>query len=247
MEALRKIWRRFFEYNWKFGIFLIVLFGIPRFILVFQANMSGGYGVAFIIFFIMWFAPLVFLTKQGRREIGIKRPNQYIRLLYSFGIGILSCAIIFGIFLLLFDKSLSNAFVYMGRVGSVPGSISDSDKFIYLIISAIPIMLFSPIGEEFLYRGVVHGSFVSRFGETKASVFDSLAFAFTHLANFGIIYNAGNWSFLPIPAFIWVLSMFLLSLVFFRCKLMCDSIFGAVFSHAGFNLAMMYIIFYHIL
>ena len=108
-------------------------------------------------------------------------------------------------------------------------------------------MIFSPIGEEFLYRGVIHGSFVSKFGEIKASVFDSLAFAFTHLAHFGIIYIAGNWSFLPVPALLWIVSMFFVSQIFFRCKLMCDSIFGAVFSHAGFNFAMMYFTFYHLL
>lgn len=107
-------------------------------------------------------------------------------------------------------------------------------------------MLFSPIGEEFLYRGVVHGSFIAKYGEVKASIFDGLAFALTHLAHFGIIYQAGSWDFYMVPALLWVVSMFTVSQVFFRCKLMCDSIFGAVFSHAGFNFAMMYFIFYYI-
>ena len=105
-------------------------------------------------------------------------------------------------------------------------------------------MIFSPIGEEFLYRGIIHGSFVPKFGEMKASVFDSLAFAFTHIAHFGIIYTLGAWQFLPVPALLWVASMFLVSQVFFRCKLFCDSIWGAVAAHSGFNFVMMYGIFY---
>jgi len=107
-------------------------------------------------------------------------------------------------------------------------------------------MIFSPIGEELLYRGVVHGSFVKKFGENKASVFDSLAFAITHLAHFGIIYNSGHWSFLPLPSLFWIIAMFCVSRLFFRCKQFSDSIYGAILSHAGYNLAMMYLIFYHI-
>lgn len=246
MQALRKFWLRYFQYNWKFGLFLILLFGIPRFILVLQANMSGTYNYAFIIFFLMWFTPIIFLTKQGRKSISLNRPNHYIRLLYSFALGLLSCTAIFFVFYLLFGHSLNNAFGYIGRLGAIPSNLPASDKWIYFLIATIPSMIFSPIGEEFLYRGVVHGSFVSRFGEVRASYFDGLAFALTHLAHFGIVYTALGWSFLPIPAVLWVLSMFAVSQVFFRCKLLCDSIWGAVFSHAGFNFTMMYFIFYWI-
>lgn len=246
MESLRKFWQRFFSYNWIFGLFLILLFGIPRFALVLQANVSGKYNFAFIIFFLMWFAPLVFLTKQGRRSMGMKRPNHYVRLLFSFIAGVLSCAVVFGLFLLLYEKAEGNAFVYIAKAGGVPAGLADLDRLIYFLIAAIPSMLFSPIGEEFLYRGVVHGSFVQRFGETKASFFDSSAFALTHLAHFGIVYQITGWAFLPVPAVLWVFSMFTVSQVFFRCKLMCDSIYGAVFAHAGFNFAMMYFIFYSI-
>lgn len=247
MDFLRKFWLRFFNYNWKFGLFLILLFGIPRFILVLHANMAGGYGTAFIIFFIMWFAPLIFLTRQGRRNIGIKRPEKYIQLFYSFLIGVASCTLIFMLFQMLYGNTLNNAFVYISQTGVSPENISSSDRLIYFIIGVIPSMLFSPIGEEFLYRGVIHGSFVSKFGETKASVFDSLAFALTHLAHFGIIYTAGIWEFLPLPSVLWVISMFFVSQLFFRCKMMSRSIFGAVLSHAGYNFAMMYFIFYHVL
>lgn len=106
-------------------------------------------------------------------------------------------------------------------------------------------MIFSPIGEEFLYRGVIHGSFVEKSGEFKASIYDSLAFALTHLAHFGIIYDGEAWQFLLAPSILWVLSMFLVSQLFFRCKMMSQSIFGAVLSHSGYNLAMMYLIFYY--
>lgn len=244
-ESQRKI-TRFFKWNWAFGLFLILLFGIPRFILVLQANISGGYSQAFIIFFLMWFTPLIFLTRHGRKEIGIKRPKKYISLLYSFIAGTFACIAIFILSHLIYGNSLNNPFVYMANASSIPDNLFGSDKLIFFIIAVIPCMLFSPIGEELLYRGVIHGSFTSKFGEIKASYFDGLAFAITHLAHFGIIYSLGTWTFLPLPSLLWILSMFFVSQVFFRCKQMCDSIYGAILSHAGFNFGMMYLMFYHL-
>jgi hypothetical protein len=248
MNVLRNFWKQLFEYNWTFGIFLIVLFGVPRFILVLNANSSGsGYGFVSIIFVVMWFAPLIFLTKKGRKEIGIKIPDRPLRLLYSFVLGAASCAILFFVTNLLFGTSLENSFFYISKSYSVPVDALNTNRFMIFILFAFYGMIFSPIGEELLYRGVVHGSFVSRFGENKASIFDAMAFGLTHLAHFGIIYHLGNWSFLFIPALLWVLFMFAVSRLFFKCKQMCNSIFGAMASHAGFNIAMMYFIVYYIL
>ncbi len=108
-------------------------------------------------------------------------------------------------------------------------------------------MTFSPIGEELFYRGIVHGSFVPQLGEQKASIADSLAFALTHLAHFGIVYTAGSWNFLFLPAMLWVFFMFLSSRIFFICKEKTGSISGAILSHAAYNLTMMYFIFYQVL
>lgn len=240
---LRKYWNSRFLYNWKLGVFLILLFGIPRFIIVLQSYVDRSYATVMFVFLSMWLVPFILLTKDGRRNIGIKYPSHWWRIVLSFIAGGLTCYIIFCLFFFLFQTSIENAFLYIA--GNNPSSgVSEPDKLIYFCIAVIPSMLFSPIGEEFLYRGIIHGSFVSKFGETKASIFDSLAFALTHIAHFGIIYMSGIWQFLPIPTILWVLSMFITSQVFFRCKLYCNSIWGAVAAHSGFNFIMMYGIFY---
>ena len=149
---------------------------------------------------------------------------------------------------LLFAETVSNWFVYISNSYAVPkASLSESDRLIYFIIYAVIGMTFSPIGEELFYRGLVHGSFATDFGDRKASMLDSLAFALTHLAHFGIVYFSGHWSFLFFPALLWVFFMFIASRLFFFCKQKTGSILGAISSHAGYNLAMMYFIFYHIL
>ena len=105
-------------------------------------------------------------------------------------------------------------------------------------------MTFSPIGEELFFRGIVHSSFAKSIGEKKASIVDSSAFALTHISHFGLVFISNQWRFLSVPAIIWVLSMFLVSVLFFTFKKYTGSILGAMICHAAFNLGMIYCIFY---
>lgn len=241
---LKKYLTRYFEYDWRFGLFLILLFGLPRFAVVLHSYMNKSYAWVMLVFLLMWITPFLLLNKNGRKFIGLQKPNHYWRLCTIFISGALICLLIFCLFVLLFGKSTNNAFVYIGSNNAV-ASLTLSGRYIYFIIAVIPSMLFSPIGEEFLYRGIIHGSFVKKFGDKTASIFDSLAFSLTHIAHFGIIYIAGNWQFVLLPTIIWVISMFITCRIFFLCKQYSNSIWGAVISHAGFNAMMMYLIFYH--
>ena len=245
---LKPVWQKIFKFDWVFGLVLILLLGIPRFIIVLNANITGNYNLIAVIFLFMWFSPFVFLTKAGRRYIGIKKPANYYWLFYSFIAGALICAVIYGIAILLFKHTFNNCFVYISKSYSASKiALNDSQRLIYFFIYSLTGMTFSPIGEELFYRGLVHGGFAGSFGEQKASIADSSAFALTHLAHFGTVYISGSWHFLFIPALLWVFSMFIASRVFFICKQKSGSIIGAIFSHAAFNLTMMYFIFYHIL
>ncbi len=241
--------KKLFKFSWQFGLALILLFGIPRFLIVLQANATANYSFTSIIFLVMWITPFVLLTKHGRRTIGMKKPKNYLWLLYSFFIGIILCTIVYTIGTWLYQSTIDNWFVYISKsYGSIPSeALEGSNRNSYFPIFAVIGMTFSPIGEELLYRGLIHQSLVPKFGNNKASVLDSIAFAVTHLAHFGIIYSLGAWRFHLIPAVIWMFLIFLTGRLFFYCKTKTGSIFGAIISHAGFNLAMTYFIFYYIL
>lgn len=241
-SPLRKFWSTLFSFKWQLGIVLILLFGIPRFIIVMHSYVIGSYLSVMFVFIVMWFMPLILLNRDGRRYIGFKKPRCK-QLMLSFFAGALSCVLMFYLFMFLYDNTVSNAFVYIG--GNNPGAaILGSDKWIYYIIAVIPSMIFSPIGEEFLYRGIIHGCFTTAMTDQKASYCDSAAFGLTHIAHFGLIWYMNSWQLLIAPTLLWVLSMFFASQVFYRCKVMSGSIWGAVAAHAGFNAAMMTAIFF---
>jgi len=245
---LRPLWQKLFKFNWILGLVLILLLGVPRFIMVLNANVTGNYSKIAIIFLIMWIAPIVLLSKEGRKYIGIKKVENYLWLLYSFIVGIILCALMYFVGILLFQSTHSNWFVYIAKSYQAGGMVlNDNVRLTYFLIYAFTSMTFSPIGEELFYRGIVHGSFALNFGDKKASIADGLAFALTHLAHFGIVFIFGSWKLLFFPALLWVIFMFLASQLFFYCKEKTGSIIGAIVSHAGFNLAMIYFIFYHIL
>ena len=243
-SSLRPVWRKFFQLNWKFGLFLILALCIPRFLLVLQANETSNYGFIGAIMFVSALVPFVFLSKTGRSQIGLTKTNAFGMLVAAFIIGIALSLFLHVIGKLLYEDSFQNWYAYIGKSYNIPEVISASDKLAIFIVMAITGMIFSPIGEELFFRGVVHGSFAKSIGDQKASIVDSVAFALTHIAHFGLVFINGNWTFYFVPTLIWVIGMFLVSIVFFQMKKSSGSILGAILCHAGFNLGMIYCIFY---
>jgi membrane protease YdiL (CAAX protease family) len=246
MTPLWSYWRRLgIVFNWQFGLALILLFGIPRFFIVLQSNMSGNNQYVSIIFLLMWVAPWVLLTKQGRRDVGIRSPRPVWKLLPALLLGITASALVYGLGSVLYGSQPQNWLVYIAR--SYPSDGLPEQRWMFFLISAGVSMLFSPIGEELLYRGLIHDSFAQDIGNFRASLVDSSAFALTHLAHFGFLYLNGSWTFAWLPALLWVGLMFLSSRLFYGCRVWADSIWGAVCCHAGFNLGMAYFIYFYIL
>lgn len=243
-KELRPFWNKLFDFNWKFGLFLIIVICIPRFLLVLRANVIGNYSSIGLIMFISAIVPFLFLSRYGQKQIGLTKPKHYQWLLFAFIIGLLFSFLLFYIGKSLYGNSYSNWYHYIGKSYKIPAVINQHNKVVMFSIFASTGMIFSPIGEELFFRGVVHASFAKSIGERKASIIDSAAFALTHIAHFGLIYVNNQWDFLTIPTLIWIASMFLASILFFICKQRSGSIIGAVFCHAAFNLGMTYCIFY---
>lgn len=247
MDFFKRHLKHTLSFNWKLGLALIFIFGVPRFFAVLNASKTGDYRFTSIVFVVMWIAPFLLLTKQGRTEIGIKKPDNYRAIFLGFILGGLVCLVVWWLGTWLYKDTVQNWMVYISKSYQVPMDQNfDSVRLKYFIIFGITSMIFSPIGEELLYRGLIHRCFSEKFGENKASIIDSLAFGLTHLAHFGILFIDGRWFFYWLPAILWVMLMFFASRVFFLVKQKSNSIWGATLCHAGFNLMMTYLIFYHI-
>ena len=243
-KELNCIWNKYIKLDWRFGLILLLVVCTMRFIFALHANVMGNYSLISYIMVFSALTPFIFLSKEGRKQIGMTKPNNYLWLLYSLFIGIILSTVLFLLGYFLYSTNIENWYVYIGNSYNIPEGIAGKDKLIYFSIMALTGMIFSPIGEELFFRGIIHTSFSKSIGDKKASIIDSSAFAITHLSHFGIVYLSGIWKFLFIPSLIWMAGMFFSSLWFFRCRKKSGSIWGAVICHAGFNLGMIFWIFY---
>jgi uncharacterized protein len=232
------------EFNWKFGLTLILLICVPRFLLVMNANAMANYEPIGLVMAVSALIPFIFLSKYGREKIGIKKPTNYKSLLIAFVVGMTASIFLYFLGQMLYGNSYQNWYQYIGKSYKIPLGINHQDKQILFAIMAFTGMTFSPIGEELLFRGIIHASFEKSIGERDASIVDSFAFALVHISHFGLVFINNRWAFYTIPAIIWVLSMFCVSLLFFKFKKHSGSILGAIICHATFNLGMIYCIFY---
>lgn len=245
---VRAPFRAVLPLNPRTGVLLVVAFGVVRVILVLQANVTGSYQVVSLVFVAMIALPWLLLTRDGRMRIGLIRPERWRWVLPAVVAGVVMALTVYAAATALWGHTLSNPFAYIAlSYSNVPASPSGADRLIYFIIFAVIGMLFSPIGEEVLYRGIAHESFAAGLGDGRAALIDAAAFGITHLAHFGIVFVAGAWAFLPLPAFFWVVAMFLASLAFYAFRKLTGSLVGAIAAHAGFNLAMNWVIFYAII
>lgn len=242
---IKEFWKEKIKLDFKLGLGLIIIFSITRFIAVMYGIQSGDNKYLPIVFSAMIILPFVLLNKEGRVYSKLKKPNSLLSILKSLLLGTAACYLVFLIGQLLYGNDLLNWFRYIGESYPIDfGSISNSDKKIYFFVFIIIGMTFSPFGEEILYRGMIHSSFIKKYGERRSAIIDSLAFGVVHLAHYGFIYQNGTWELKLIPSLIWILLMFCTGLIFNYCKKFSDSIWGAIVAHMGFNITMTYLIFY---
>jgi hypothetical protein len=226
-------------FSWRRGCWWLLLISVPRVWLVLRAQVSGQYQWVSLIFVVMLLLPLVCLNRAGRRQIGWQAPRRYWALPLAFLCGAMGAAGMFVVAETLFAGELGHWFAYVARSYThVPNPLTPALRWQYVVIYAGISMSFSPLGEEVFYRGWVHEHFASRWGGGWASLIDSVAFGMVHLAHFGIVYVAGQWQFLPLPALLWVLLLVGNCLAFYQMRRLSGSIWGAVLAHMGFNLSM---------
>lgn len=190
--------------------------------------------------------PFLLLKRAGRSYIGIVPARSWLWILGSLLLGALACVVVYGIFTMFYGHSIENCFTYIYRYAEPSTPFDDKTRFIMFLVFSATTMTFSPIGEELLYRGVIHGCFAQSLGDRKASIIDSAAFAFVHISHYGINFIGNEWKIEFLPTILWVVSMYFTCRLFFFCKQKSGSVLGAIIAHAGFNIMTIYIVFYHI-
>lgn len=140
-NELKPFWSKYFNFDWRFGLFSLLIICIPRFILVLNANETSNYGYIALIMTISAIVPFVFLSKSGRKEIGLSIPKKYSWLFWSFFWGLVFSVLLYFVGYLIYKNSPENWYVYIGKSYNIPCGIEPNDKLIMFTIMAISGMI----------------------------------------------------------------------------------------------------------
>lgn len=240
---LRPLWNRLFPSPLALALTIFLLLSLFRVYGYFGADFFQSQPVL-LGFVLMWFVPTLFLTPYGREQIGLGRPLSFkwISIALLAGAALAAACYLLGI--LLYGKSDQNWFVSVAYAYQSDERISQLPRHIAFIAFTVPAILASPIGEEFLFRGVIEQANRDRMSRIAAASVAAALFALVHLTHHGIYLGMNGIEYMPVSGLIWFILMFLTSLAFSFLRQKGGSIWTAVAAHAAFNLVMNLTIFY---
>jgi len=194
-------------------------------------------------FVLMTLAPWLFLSQAGRRHIGLRAPPSWLAFVPAVLAGIGAALACFALGMLLYGASADNWFVtvaasYRGMMDTAGLSILT----LHLIFT-LPALLFSPIGEEIFFRGVLQRALEERFSARASTVIECAAFGLVHLCHHGMAWSAAGLAIRPVSGMLWIALMFLAALLFAAIRQRTGSLFPAMAAHAAFNATMNSVIF----
>jgi membrane protease YdiL (CAAX protease family) len=188
-------------------------------------------------FVLMAITPWILLTAQGRREIGLQRSSSKIIYLQAILYGTAASMICFLLGLALFGSSTDNWFVSIAANFGQTAPPKMSVLQLYLMFTVIS-MIFSPIGEEIFFRGVLQRALQERFSVRLSTCLECIGFGLVHLCHHGIVLSAAGFGFLPKSAPIWFLLMTITALLFAWIRKQSTSLYPAMAAHMAFNFSM---------
>lgn len=169
-------------------------------------------------------------------------PDRQLSLAIAPFAGVAASVLCFVLGYALFERTADNWFVSVANSFRTQPTPGFSAIQLHLMFT-IPAMIFSPIGEEIYFRGVLQCALETRFSPRLSAVLESGWFGAAHLIHHGLFLTAVGLSFRPVSGLLWFLLMTSLSLVLVTLRKFGNSVLPAVIAHSAFNATMNFFIF----
>jgi len=183
-------------------------------------------------------SPWLLLSRPGRQQIGLVRPIRLAWFAPSLALGALAALACFALGAIAFGSGEDNWFVSVARNYRDTIPHQGFSTLQLFVVATVPALLFSPIGEEIFFRGLLQRALEERFSLRASTCIEALLFGLVHLCHHGLLATAAGIRLLPLSAALWVGLMFCTALLFASLRHRSGSLFPAMAAHASFNLAM---------
>jgi membrane protease YdiL (CAAX protease family) len=188
----------------------------------------------------MWSIPFLFLTPQGRREIGLSEHGiSLTAILGSMSAGAASAVAFFALGMALYGDSPDNWCISIRNYlhfDEMRGLMPPAGIFALYVLPAI---FLNPIGEEILFRGFIRRAFAQRFNPAVGVVVSSLLFGLIYLYLHGLWHDSTGFHLRLASTAIAMLLMAFIGAIFNACRALSGSLWTAIAAHAAFNLALL--------
>jgi membrane protease YdiL (CAAX protease family) len=197
---------------------------------------------------VMWALPFIFLTSQGRREIGLRKQGNTAPAMAFSALAGASCGLaVYAIGMTLFGASLDNWDLSIRDSFHMKEMLALMSPAAAFALIALPAMILTPIGEEILFRGFIQQAFTMRWNAFIATLVNGVGFGLIHLHVHGLWKDEAGFHLHIVSGTLMVLLLAGTSAVFILCRLRSGSLWMAMAAHAACNLAMIAAVFFHYL
>ena len=194
-------------------------------------------------FVLMAIAPWVLLTQQGRRQIGLRKASTHRVHVQAVVLGALAAVACGALGLILFGTGADNWYASIADYYRRSVPTAGLGLLQLHLIFTLPALLFSPVGEELFFRGILQRALEDRFSARAATTGECALFGLVHACHHGLVATSAGLVLLPRSAALWVLLMFAVAWMFAWLRKRSGSLYPAMAAHAAFNLAMNVFIF----
>jgi membrane protease YdiL (CAAX protease family) len=240
---LRPFWNRLGIPPWLLSLLVLAVLAAARFYSAFGPPQAS---ILFVLHILaMWALPFLFLTRQGRRDIGLTKQGITPASLALCALaGAAGGLLIFWIGMALYGDTADNWCVSVRDSFQLKQMLTVMSPGAAFAVIAVSTLGFTPIGEEFLFRGLIQQSFTLRWNAAIATLVNGLAYGLLHLLHVhGLWHDAAGFHFRLVSGALVVLLLAGLGAGFTVCRMRTGSLWCAVAAHAACNLAMISAIF----
>jgi membrane protease YdiL (CAAX protease family) len=237
-------WNRIRIAPWLFSLLVLALLAALRYYAVFGPPRAR---ILFLVHCLaMWVLPFLVLTRQGRREIGLRKQGNSVKALALSALsGACAGFAVYAASMMLFGSSPDNLCVSVRASFQLDQLLAVMPRVAAFAVIVLPAMILTPIGEEILFRGLIQQSFTRRWNVLIATAVNWLTFGLIHLHVHGIWHDAAGFHLRLVSGAFMVFFLGGVSAVFTLCRLRSGSLYAAMVAHASCNLAMIGAIFFY--
>ena len=237
-ELLKPFWTRFAGPPWLVSLLALAILAALRFIAVFGPPAAEV--LFFLQFVLAWALPFILLTPDGRRQIGLREHGLTPASLAFSALAGACCALgVFALGMVLYGNSPDNWCVSLRDYLRVSDMRFVLHPAVLYALYTVPALIFTPIADELLFRGIMQQAFTIRWNASLATLVNCLSYGFMYLYFHAIWQDAAGFHIRLVSGALTVLLLAAVGLVFTLCRLRSGSLWPAMAAHAAFNLALL--------